>query len=304
MNLAVEEEVDLDRTQRSARLAVAVVVATLALGGCAAMTGAAREDAGLPAVSSTGTEVPATNVVPDATPATSDAAPAAMARGADANDVATPVLAQATTNSVEEPAQYDPWEPFNEKMFEFNRQLDRWVLKPVAKAYNAVLADELQVAIGNAFTNIAFVPRAVNSLLQGKWQGAGREVARFVINSTMGFGGLFDTAKDYIGLRKSDEDFGQTLAVWGSGPGPYLVLPFMAPMTVRDGIGRAVDGAMDPLSYLIPFIPERLVLKVADTVNDRSLNLQLFEGVEETTIDLYSSVRHFYLTRRTRQIAE
>lgn len=295
----------MDRSLRTARLAVAVTVATLALGGCAATTGAARHDAELQSTPSAGTEVAASNVGAEENLPSSEVAPAALARSVGAGDGPTAILAQATrSTNDDEPAQYDPWEPFNEKMFQFNYKMDQWVLRPVARAYNTVVADELQVAIANAFDNIAFVPRAVNNLLQGKWRGAGREVARFVINSTIGFGGLFDTAKDHIGLGKSSEDFGQTLATWGSGPGPYLVLPFMPPMTVRDGIGRAVDGAMDPLSYFVPFIFERLAMKVGETVNERSLNLQLFEGVEETTVDLYSSVRHFYLTRRMRQIAE
>ena len=106
---------------------------------------------------------------------------------------------------------YDPWEPFNERMFEVNRNLDRFVLKPVAKAYNFITPDELQIMISNGFDNISFPPRFVNSVLQGKLKGAGREIARFLINSTVGVGGLFDPAKDVFGLVKSREDFGQTL---------------------------------------------------------------------------------------------
>lgn len=295
----------MDRTLRSARRVVIVFLVTLALGGCAAMTAPTHDEARTAPVPGAPAEVTASSAgVPDAASIPgSDVVPTGFTGDAQPG-APTVLVAQATDNNFEEPAQYDPWEPFNEKMFSFNQKMDEWVLKPVATAYNAVVADELQVAISNAFDNIFWVRRAVNSLLQGKWSGAGREVARFVINSTAGFGGLFDTAKDHLGLRKSDEDFGQTLAVWGSGPGPYLVLPFMAPMTVRDGVGRAVDSAMDPLSYFIPLIPERLLVQVGQTINDRSLNLQLFAGVEETTIDLYSAVRHFYLTRRARQIAE
>ena len=99
-------------------------------------------------------------------------------------------------------------------------------------------------------------------------------------------------------------DFGQTLGKWGTPPGPYLILPFMAPLTFRDGIGYAVDGAMDPLSYVLPFIWERLVMKIIDTVNDRSRNLDLFQGFEETTVDFYSAVRNGYLQRRYRLIHE
>jgi phospholipid-binding lipoprotein MlaA len=197
----------------------------------------------------------------------------------------------------------DPWERFNEKVFEFNRQTDRFVLKPVAKVYNLIVPDPLQVMIANGFDNISFVPRMVNSLLQLKWGGATRELSRFLINSTAGIGGLFDAAK-YWGIEKSREDFGQTLGVWGVSPGPFLVVPFMEPMTVRDGIGRGVDSLMNPLSYFIPFFWTGLSLKLGEIVNDRALNLELFQGYEESVVDLYSAVRHGYLRRREQLIKE
>jgi phospholipid-binding lipoprotein MlaA len=116
-------------------------------------------------------------------------------------------------------------------------------------------------------------------------------------------GGLFDVAK-LEGIEKSREDFGQTLGFYGVGPGPYLILPFMEPLTVRDGIGKGVDSFMDPLSYFVPFFWTRLILKVEETVNDRSLNLELFQGFEESVIDFYSAVRHGYLKRREKLIKE
>jgi phospholipid-binding lipoprotein MlaA len=232
-------------------------------------------------------------------------------RAADPEGAAEPpalgrevVLAQATAEPpADEEEIYDPWEPFNERIFTFNYNVDRYVLKPVARGYRAVVPERVQIMIANGFDNLGVVPRLVNSLLQGKVEGALREVSRFLVNSTLGIGGLFDVGK-HAGLEPSKEDFGQTLGVWGAGPGPYLVLPLMPPMTVRDGIGRAVDGALDPLAYLLPFVWERLAMKVGETVNDRALNYDLFQGVEETTLDLYSSVRHFYLKRREQQIKE
>ena len=219
-------------------------------------------------------------------------------------------LAQATTSPGRAaPADdaedlYDPWEPFNEKMFDFNVKLDRYVLKPVARVYKAVMPEPFQVMISNSFDNLRFAPRFVNNLLQGKPGGAARELSRFLINSTAGIGGLFDPAKDYWGIRPSNEDFGQTLGTWGAGPGPYLVLPVLSPTTVRDGIGMGIDLLVDPFGYFVGFLPARLAMKLGDTVNDRALNYDLFQGVEETTIDLYSSVRHFYLKRREQQIKE
>jgi phospholipid-binding lipoprotein MlaA len=157
--------------------------------------------------------------------------------------------------------------------------------------------------IANAFDNIHFVPRMMNSLFQGKFDGAVREFGRFLFNSTIGIGGLFDVAR-IEGIEKSREDFGQTLGFYGVGPGPYLILPFFEPLTVRDGIGKGVDGLMDPMSYFVPFIWERLVMKVGETVNDRALNLELFQGFEESVIDMYSAVRHGYLKRREKLIKE
>ena len=300
-------------------------ILALALGGCGSLSGSLRNESALladepgapraaatpPALVSTGDVIPVAVVETsaseggDATAGSGNAATPAEGAGSSqfAQTQLGPKERVEVTRAPEVDEEYDPWEPFNERMFEFNRNLDRYALKPVAKGYNVVMPEPFQVVIANGFDNIRFVPRFVNSLLQGKWGGAGREVSRFVINSTLGIGGLFDAAK-YWGIEKSREDFGQTLAVWGAGPGPYLILPFLEPLTVRDGIGKAVDGAMDPLSYVLPFIWDRLGMKVGDTINDRSLNLELFQGFEESVIDMYSAVRHGYLRRREQLIKE
>jgi phospholipid-binding lipoprotein MlaA len=194
--------------------------------------------------------------------------------------------------------EYDPWEPFNEKMFKFNYNFDKYLLKPVAKGYNFIVPDRVQQMIGNGFDNIKPVPKWVNNLLQLNFKGFAVEMGRFLINSTFGIGGLFDIAKQEFGLEKTKVDFGQTLGKWGVEPGPYLILPFLPPLTVRDGIGYGVDSAMDPLGYFIPFIWDRLGMKIGETINDRSLNLDLFQGFEETTVDIYSAVRNGYLQRR------
>ena len=231
----------------------------------------------------------------------------AMLASSSASVPAAALMAQAPSSSAAESSspplepeavEYDPWEPFNQAMFTFNYSFDRYLLKPVAKGYNFVMPDELQRMISNAFDNINPVPKWTNNLLQLNFKGFLTEVGRFVINSTLGIGGLWDIAKQEFGLQKTKVDFGQTLGKWGIGPGPFLILPFLPPLTVRDGIGYGVDGAMDPLSYIIPFIPDRLLMRVGDTINDRSLNLDLFQGFEETTIDMYSAVRNGFLQRR------
>jgi phospholipid-binding lipoprotein MlaA len=202
----------------------------------------------------------------------------------------------------------DPWEPFNSKMFSFNHDvLDQYVLKPVAKAWNFVMPEVVQRSLRNAIDNTNMPSRLVNSLAQGKFVGAGRELARFTINTSIGIGGLIDLAKDGFGIEKSDEDTGQTLGFYGVGPGPYLVPPFLPPTDVRDGIGTILDGAMNPLNYILPFaagadgattIGTLAGITATDAVNRRSLNLELYEGVEETVIDLYSAVRNAYLQKR------
>jgi len=200
--------------------------------------------------------------------------------------------------------EYDPWEKFNEKMFTFNYNMDKYLLKPAAKGYNVVVPDMFQTMIDNAFTNLKMPMRFVNKVLQWKLLDASKEMGRFVINSTLGVGGLFDIARQEMGLEQQKADFGQTLGVWGSGPGPYLVLPLLPPLTVRDGIGYGVDGAMQPLNYFIPFWPDQFAMTAGSTINNRSLNLDLFQGIEESTVDLYSSVRNGYLQRRNRMIKE
>ncbi len=201
-------------------------------------------------------------------------------------------------------ADQDPWEPFNDAMFSFNRNVfDRFLLRPVSVVWDTVLPDPVQRSLSNAFDNLAVVRRLVNNVFQLKMEGAGREVARFTINSTIGVAGLFDVAKDGFGIQQSDEDTGQTMGVYGIGPGPYLILPFLPPLTVRDGIGLAADGAMNPLNYFIPFAATAGMYGT-NAVNERSLNLDKFERVEETVVDLYSAVRNAYLQRRAAAIKE
>ena len=198
---------------------------------------------------------------------------------------------------------YDPWEEFNAKTFEFNRRMDKYALKPVAMGWKTVVPQPAGIMIANAFDNLNVVPRVVNNLLQGKWNGAGREVSRFLINSTVGVGGLFDPAKDVWHITKSPADFGQTLGKWGIGPGPYLVLPFMEPLTVRDGIGKVIDRTIDPLTYVVPVIPA-LSLMAGNRVNERALNDELFAAFDDDVIDAYSAVRNGYLRLRERRVNE
>lgn len=218
--------------------------------------------------------------------------------------------------------EYDPWEPFNTAMFEFNRQLDRFVLKPVARGYNFIVPDMVQVGISNMFYNFRFAPRFLNNVFQGKAKGAGIEVGRFLINSTAGIAGFFDIAKEFD-LVTPEEDLGQTLGFYGVKPGPYLVLPFLPPFTLRDFTGYVGDIALNPFNWLVAPIIEvdgvpsviehedrmtstlvQLGLRGGEIVNDRSRNLEKFQGVEEATLDLYTAVRNAYLQKRAKVIKE
>lgn len=198
----------------------------------------------------------------------------------------------------------DPWEEFNSTMFDFNRSVDRYVLKPIATGYDWLVPDPVERAIGRAFHNVRFVPRVVNSTLQGKGSAAGAEFGRFVINTTIGLAGFFDVAGEWFGLEAPPaEDMGQTLAVHGVQAGPYLVPPLLPPTTVRDGVGFLGDLVLDPLSLLLPLAPQ-VASRAGQTVNDRSRNLELLDGVEEGTVDLYAAARNAYAQSRRKAIDE
>ena len=199
---------------------------------------------------------------------------------------------------------HDPWEPFNAKTFTLNYNLDRYFLKPAARVYSGLVPPDVQHSVANAFDNLGFASRFLNSVFQGKFDRAGTEMQRFLLNSTLGVGGLFDVATHMFEIEAPPaEDTGQTLASYGVGSGPYLVLPWLPPMTVRDAVGYAGDIFMNPVNYFIPFVPN-LGLNASDRLNDRAINLETFEGLEESTIDLYGAVRSGYMDRRAKDLQE
>jgi phospholipid-binding lipoprotein MlaA len=137
---------------------------------------------------------------------------------------------------------YDPWEPMNRRIYNFNAIFDNYVFLPVVQAYEFVLPGFAQTGITNFFNNLTEVTNLMNSLLQFKFVKAVNTIGRIVINTTVGLGGLIDVAKLNDGIEREDEDFGQTLGFYGLGPGPYLVLPILGPSNVRDTAGLAVDS--------------------------------------------------------------
>lgn len=289
---------------------VVLTISLIVLSGCAVQNSATHSLA-----SPTGQHAPAM-LLADASSQT----PPTVGTSDSSPDEPFDPFAKPGEEGVEE---YDPWEPLNTKFFEFNRQLDRWVLKPVAKGYNAVVPNIVQVGISNVFYNSRVTPRFLNNLFQGKFKGAGIEAGRFLINTTVGIGGFFDVAQRF-NLTTPEEDTGQTLAFYGVSPGPYLMVPLLGPYTVRDLVGYGGDIALNPIYWLIvptmhniDSIPtvvdveERAATyaisigaRAIEIVNDRSLNLEKFQGVEESTLDLYAAVRNAYLQKRAKAIRE
>jgi phospholipid-binding lipoprotein MlaA len=203
----------------------------------------------------------------------------------------------------EELAEYDPWLPFNEKTFAFNHGLDRYVLKPAAKAYDKVVPNWVERAVRNMFHNVASFRRIVSTALQGRFNDMGQEFGRFVINTFFGLGGFVDAAPSFGVPEGTTADMGQTFGVWGAGPGPYLVLPLLPPLTVRDAFGFAFDTALDPLTWVAP-IGAAFAVNAEKTINERALNLEFYEDVEENVFDLYSAVRNAYLQRRSHAVRD
>jgi phospholipid-binding lipoprotein MlaA len=203
-----------------------------------------------------------------------------------------------------EGVDYDPWESFNDKAFYFNFNVaDHYAIKPAAKLWAKALPEKVRQSLANAFYNLAMPKRFVNKFLQGRLPGAGEELARFVLNTTVGFAGFFDVASR-LGLDKTDADTGETFAVYGVKPGPYLVLPLLPPLTVRDAFGFAADSFMDPLSWFVTPLGADFGRAAGSRINERAQNMKLYDDVEDTSLDLYAAVRNGYLQRRHKAIED
>jgi phospholipid-binding lipoprotein MlaA len=198
---------------------------------------------------------------------------------------------------------YDPWEKINDKTFYFNFNLaDHYAIKPAAKVWSR-LPEQFRQGLANAFYNLDMPKRFVNKVLQGRLPAAGLELTRFVVNTTVGVVGFFDVASR-LGIEKSDADSGETFALYGIGPGPYLVVPLLPPLDVRDAFGFAADSFMDPLSWFVTPIGADVGRSAAKQINERANNMQLYDDVEDSSLDLYAAVRNGYLQRRRKTIED
>ena len=198
---------------------------------------------------------------------------------------------------------HDPWEPFNRSVFEFNEGLDAYLLKPVVAGYRFVLPEFVRDGIYNFFSNYSDIYTALQNLLQGKPDYAFIDLMRVVVNTTFGLGGLIDMATPG-GLPKHKEDWGQTFGVWGIPSGPYVVLPFFGPSSVRDTFGTAADLESDYLFRLLPDVALRNSLTGLRVVNARNTYYEAGDLLDGAAIDKYSFVRAAYIQRRAYPINE
>jgi len=204
----------------------------------------------------------------------------------------------ATTTDAKNPR--DPWEPFNRHAYTFNEGLDRVLLKPAATWYRDKIPPLVRTGVSNFFGNLGDAWSAVNSLLQFHLQDFEENMARFHLNTMFGLFGIFDIASD-VNIERHHEDFGQTLGRWGVPPGPYLVLPFFGPSTLRDAAALPVDRRFDLVRQFEPD-PTRDLSYVLRTIDQRSNLLRIGTMLDEAALDKYSFTRDAYLQRRRAQI--
>jgi phospholipid-binding lipoprotein MlaA len=198
----------------------------------------------------------------------------------------------------------DPYENWNRQVFDFNQSVDKAVIKPVAQAYVQVLPEPARNGIHNFIVNLDLPITFANDILQGEFGRGGETVARFTVNSTIGIAGFVDVATD-IGIPFHTEDFGQTLAVWGAGEGPYLVLPIVGPDPPRDVVGQGVDIVLDPWTWWPHFDGKFWVSagkSVIGGIDLRARNLDSLDSIERSSIDFYASVRSLYRQNRNNEI--
>ncbi len=203
----------------------------------------------------------------------------------------------------------DCFEKVNRGIFGFNQALDKVVFKPLAKGYR-MFPQPIRSGTSNALNNLSNVVTIPNNILQGQLKDAGINSARFLINTTLGIAGIFDVAS-YYGLNKKDkEDYGQTLGVWGAGPGCYFILPVLGPSTVRDSVGSLVNIIGGDAWYNVTIANDTQYFSEVDYYTSRALsgidfrakNIESFNSLEKNSVDLYASVRSLYLQDRARKI--
>jgi|FLOH01.1.fsa_nt_gi phospholipid-binding lipoprotein MlaA len=193
----------------------------------------------------------------------------------------------------------DPLEGINRIAFAFNDRLHDWVLQPVSRVYSAVLPADLRLCLKNFFCNLSSPVFLANDLLQGKFVDGAVVVSRFVLNSTIGIGGLVDVAESDFGLKLQKEDLGQTLGIWGVGDGFYICWPLLGPSTLRDSVGMVGDGLLHPLElYQGAGKTAPLAYTATRQLNRFSLNPDIYTDVRRFSLDPYVAMRQAYAEYR------
>jgi phospholipid-binding lipoprotein MlaA len=196
----------------------------------------------------------------------------------------------------------DPLEPINRGIYSFNNTFDHYLLKPIAKGYDAVVPGPVKTGVSNVFQNVSDVQSIVSDIVQLKPAKLGDDLGRVVLNTTFGLGGIFDLATP-MGIERGDEDFGQALGYWGIGPGPYLMIPFLGPSSLRDIVGRGVDGQIDPVGF-VSSVPVRNSLQGLRVVDARVGLFPAEELMNQAALDRYTFLRSAYLQRRESQVLD
>ena len=198
---------------------------------------------------------------------------------------------------------FDPLSGYNRVMTSFNDVFYSYILTPVASGYDYVMPDPIQGAFSNFFYNILYPMRLVNNLLQGKFENSWDETKRFLINSTVGFGGLNDMAGKYYGISRHDEDFGQTLGYWGVPAGPHIVWPILGQSNLRDTAGLVGDYFSNPINYIKDGTVRNSVNGFR-IFNDYSRDPKFYEKMTKDAVDLYPFLRDAYEQNREKLIKE
>lgn len=196
----------------------------------------------------------------------------------------------------------DPLEPANRVFFRFNDKMYYWVVKPIATYYTDTVPEQLRISVRSFFSNLQTPIRAINCLLQYKFEGAGRELIRFSLNSL--WLGLCDPASQTFKIRGQDEDLGQTLGSFGLGPGIYINWPVLGPSSLRDTVGWGGDAYLDPLNYLEVAFKYDIAISGYKTLNSASFRLGEYESLEKAALDPYIALREAYHENRQHKIKE
>jgi phospholipid-binding lipoprotein MlaA len=199
----------------------------------------------------------------------------------------------------------DPLAPFNEAMYHVNDKLYFWVLKPVTQVYSHIIPEPFRIVFSNVYDNLKSPGRVINNLLQLRFKAAGNELIRFLFNSTAGIGGLGDAAKDALGIKKQEADFGQTLGHYGVGHGFYLVLPVLGPSSLRDTVGLVGDRLMYPLTYVSEddlSLGAAIGISAHEKINETSFRIGDYESFKESAVDPYVSMRDAFVQHRKEKI--